>query len=560
MDPIWLENYPADVPKTIDYPVVPVTDLWDKACSQFPDRVMLSFEGFRLTFRELMNKAESFATSLHDLGIRRGDRVAILMPNLPSYVIAFLGIVKVGAIVTQINPLYVAREIEYTLNNAEPRAIVTVSLRALPCYDHLKKVLVNTPSVEHVIVTSVGDGLPPLKQFLYNLFMGGLREKREIAKDHLRFARLVNVEPSPPRFPVNPREDTLLLQYTGGTTGVSKGAELTHENIVANVFQGRAILTPRVKDGEEIALLTLPLFHQFGAFVCILALQAAATIVALPNPRDISHLLKLIQKERVTMFAGVPALYNAIINHPKVTTHDLTSIKVCISGAAPLPPEIPRRFEELTQGRLIEGYGMTETSPLTHVNPVFGREKIGSVGLPVPNTNVRIIDPEDGHDLGIDEPGEILIRGPQVMKGYWRMPEETAQVLRDGWMHTGDIGKMDEEGYFWIVDRKKDMIISSGFNVYPREIEDILYEMPAILEAAVVGVPDPKRGESAKAFVVLKEGQSVTEEELEAFCRENLAKYKVPAYYEIRESLPKSAIGKILRRTLAAEEREKQPK
>ncbi|MHA2369563.1 MAG: long-chain-fatty-acid--CoA ligase [Candidatus Hodarchaeales archaeon] len=559
MDPIWLDHYPNEVPKSIDYPVIPVTDLWDKACSQFPDRPMISFEGFRLTFRELMIKAESFATSLHDLGIRRGDRVAILMPNLPSYVIAFLGIIKAGAIVTQINPLYVAREIEYTLNNAEPQAIVTASLRALPCYEQLKRALPNAPSVEHVIVTSVGDGLPPLKRLLYNLFMGGLREKRAIDKGHLRFTQLVNIEPAPPRFPVNPRDDTLLIQYTGGTTGVSKGAELTHANIVANIFQGRAILTPRIKDGEETALLALPLFHQFGAFVCILAFQAAATIVALPNPRDISHLLKTIQKEKITMFAGVPALYNAIINHPKVINHDLTSIKVCISGAAPLPPEIPRRFEKLTQGRLIEGYGMTETSPLTHINPVFGREKIGSVGLPVPNTEVRIVDPE-GQDLGIDEPGEILIRGPQVMKGYWRMPEETAQTLIDGWMHTGDIGKMDEEGYFWIVDRKKDMLISSGFNVYPREIEDILYEMPAILEAAVVGVPDPKRGESAKAFVVLKEGQSVTEEELEAFCRKNLAKYKIPAYYEIRETLPKSAIGKILRRTLAAEEREKQQK
>jgi long-chain acyl-CoA synthetase len=289
MDPIWLEHYPNDVPKSIAYPVIPVTDLWDKACSQFPDRPMLSFEGFVLTFRELMNKAASFATSLHDIGIRPGDRVAILMPNLPSYVIAFLGILKAGAIVAQINPLYVAREIEYTLNNAEPRAIVTASLRALPCYDQLKRALANTPSVEHVIVTSVGDGLPPLKRLLYNLFKGGLREKRAVDKDHLRFAQLVGIEPAPPRFPVNPKEDTLLLQYTGGTTGVSKGAELTHANIVANIFQGRAILTPRVKDGEEIALLALPLFHQFGAFVCILALQAAATIVALPNPHPHNH-------------------------------------------------------------------------------------------------------------------------------------------------------------------------------------------------------------------------------------------------------------------------------
>ena len=345
------------------------------------------------------------------------------------------------------------------------------------------------------------------------------------------------------------------LQYTGGTTGVSKGAMLTHRNLAVNVFQTAAWFTGMVPGGE-ISLAALPFFHVFGLTVCMnLSVAYGATQVLVPNPRDIPKLVKLIAKHRPTLFPAVPAMFNAINQFPGIDKLDISSIKGCFSGSAPLPLEVLERFEKLTGGKITEGFGMTESSPVTHANPLYGVRKPGSIGIPLPSTDARIVDLEQGvRDLPVNEDGELLLRGPQVMTGYWGRDDETAITIRDGWLYSGDIVRMDEDGYFYIVGRKKDMIIAGGFNIYPREIDEILYENPKVLEAAAVGVPDERRGETVKAFVVLRPGETATEEEIIAYCRDRMAPYKVPRSVEFRTDLPKSTIGKVLRRVLRDEE------
>ncbi len=553
-EPIWLKHYDKGVPHHIDYPSIPVHALLERTAERFPDRVATDFFNATLTYRQLLEQANRFAAALQGLGVKKGDRVAIVLPNSPQYVVAFFGILKAGGIAVNHNPLYTAAELEHQLNDAGCTAAVILDL----VYPKLQEILPRT-RLRQVIVTRIQDGMPwylrPLVQ---------LKQRKEGQAVRVlygptthRWTRLLKEAPATPKpVPVEP-DDVALFQYTGGTTGVPKGAMLTHRNLVANMHQVRAWMADLAKDGEEVTLCALPFFHVYGMTVGMgLSVVGGFRMVLVPRV-DVEELMKLIEKKRVSVFPGVPTLYMRINTHPRVKEYDLSSIRACISGAAPLPAEVQKTFEQITGGKLVEGYGMTEASPVTHSTPLQGLRKIGSVGIPFPDTLAWIVD-EEGNFLPIGEVGEIVVKGPQVMKGYWNRPEANEQVfLPGGWLRTGDIGRMDEDGYFYIVDRKKEMINVSGLKVYPREVEEVLYTHPAVREAAVVGTPDPKSGERVKAFVALKEGAQATEEELIAYCRERLARYKVPVAVEFRDELPKSLVGKILRRVLWEEEQKK---
>ena len=466
---------------------------------------------------------------------------------------------RAGGAVVQTNPLYKPRELEELYADAGATVVVTLDI-FLP---NLLKAKPKTP-VKHVVVADVGDFLPGLLAKLYPI-----KKKKDLKKEGhwpLKIPRepwvhtfrdLLETPAEPGKeAAVDVEKDVAVFQYTGGTTGTPKGAMLTHYNLVANVHQGVAWL-PHAKPGGDRMMAALPMFHVFGLTVAMLvSVKLAASMVLHPNPREIDKILKLVTKTKPTLFPGVPTMYVAMLNHPKLGKADLRSIKACLSGAAPLPLEVSRKWEKMTGGKLVEGYGLSEASPITHANPLTPDGLVKEcIGLPVPDTDVKIVDPETGtREMPPGEPGELCIRGPQIMKGYWGKPEETANVLRDGWLYTGDIAKIDEDGYFHIVERKKDMIIASGYNVYPREVEEILFQHPAVQEAAAIGVPDPYRGETVKAFVVLKAGSTATDQEVIAFCKERLAAFKVPKAIEFRKELPKSLVGKVLRRTLRDEE------
>lgn len=449
------------------------------------------------------------------------------------------------------NPLYIERELIYQLNDSSCKTILCLDL----LYPKVKNVKDKT-ELKNIIVTSIKDYLPFPLNLLYPIKQ---RKEGHVVKIEKEpglcfFKELLNkYSPSPPDVETS-QEEVALLQYTGGTTGISKGCMLTHKNLIANTLQCGSWFVESV-EGKEIMLSALPFFHVFGMTVVMLySVQSGFNMVLVPK-FDTESVLKLVKKYRPTIFPGVPTMYSAINHYPNVEEYDLSSIKYCISGAAPLPVEVCKRFEELTGAKLVEGYGLTETSPVTHCNPFEGLRKIGSIGLPFPDTDCKIMDLEKGEKkIPIGEIGELAIFGPQVMKGYLNKPDETRAVLRDGWCYTGDIAKRDEDGYFYIVDRKKDMIISGGFNIYPREVEEVLYEHPKVREAAVVGIPDPKYGESVKAFISIEEGEKTTEEEIIQFCKKNLAKYKIPKSVEFRKEMPKTLVGKVLRRVLVEEE------
>jgi len=534
------------VERSLPYPAIPVSGLLDSAASRFPAVTATRFYAARLSYAELHRRAASLAASLVSMGVKPGDRVGLLLPNCPQFPIAFFATLRAGAIAVPTNPLYTPREIETQYRDAGVETVVCADI----FLKHLLTARVKT-AVKRVIVTDIKEYLPFPLSALYPI-----KKKKDFGNVIVpsepwirRLPDLLRIANKPPELAVKP-DDVAVLQYTGGTTGTPKGAMLTHRNLVANAMQSAAWL-PIKEPGKEMFLSVIPFFHVYGLTTALLApISMAATLVIHANPREIPAILKLAHKTRPTIFPGVPTMYVAIINRPDIAKYNLRSIKACISGAAPLPPEVRRKFEALTGGKLVEGYGLTEASPVTHANPIFGLYKEG-IGIPLPDTEARIVDVETGSKvLATGEPGELCIRGPQVMKGYWGKPEETAGVLRDGWLHTGDIATMDGDGYFAIVDRKKDVILASGYNVYPREVEDALFEHPAILEAAVIGVPDEYRGETVKAFIVLKGGKVATEEEIRAFCKERLAPFKVPRQIEFRKELPKTLVGKVLRRAL----------
>ena len=551
----WLKLYPEQIAKNVYYRADTLPQLLKYAANEYPKHKAIHFMGKEMTFKTLYKKTLQFAAYLQHLGVKKGDRVAVMLPNIPQTVISFYAILQAGAIAVPVNPLYQEREIEFIMKDSGAKVIITLDM----LYNRVERVMKQI-DLEHIIVTSIKDYLPFPKNIIYPFIQAKEQGKPPTITSsnstHLFTQTLKSKESVLKEVPINFEEDIAILQYTGGTTGFPKGVILTHQNLVANTSMCRQWLY-KMEKGKEKMLAVMPLFHVYGLMtVLVLSVMEVYKMILVPK-FDASGLLKTIHKQKPTVFPGAPTIYIGLMNHPDISQYDLSSIKGAISGSAPLPVEVIEKFEEKTGGKIVEGYGLTETSPVTHVNFLWDNEIVkGSIGVPWPGTDAAIFSLESGEILPVGEVGELAIKGPQVMKGYWNNEEETNKVLKDGWLLTGDIAYMDEKGYFYIVDRKKDIIIAGGFNIYPREIEEVLYEHPAVMEASVVGVKDPYRGETVKAFIVLREGMTVTEEELNQFMRRKLASFKVPRIYEFREELPKTAVGKVLRRQLKKESEE----
>jgi long-chain acyl-CoA synthetase len=548
-DRVWLRKYPPDVPAHVDIPNVLLTDLLRASVDRWPDRTAIIFYGARWTYRQFWREIERFAAAMRKDGVGAGDRVALYLPNCPLYPIAFFATLRLGAIVVQVSPLYLGQDLSRLLKDSGAKAAVTLEI----LFPNLAKVR-GESAVAVAYVARLREFYPLHLRPLVNLV---LRRRQHLPTDFPTepwvrpYATARRTLEGVPPHPADPATTVAVFQYTGGTTGVPKAAMLTHRNLVANVTQGNAWNTSRVS-GSEVIMAAIPFFHVYGLTVALLmGFADGATVVIQTNARNVRELLKLIDRHQPTQFPGVPALYNAFNQQPDISKFRTRSIRYCLSGSAPLPLEVARRFESLTGGAIVEGYGLSETSPATHVNPLRGERRAGSVGLPLPDTDQRITDPGTGTKvLATGEVGELEVRGPQVMLGYYQHPEDTSAVLREGWFRTGDIARIDADGYCFIVDRKKDMINVGGLKVYPRDVEEVLFQHPAVQDAAVVGVPDPELGEAVKAFVVRTPGSTVSAEELIAFVRERLAHFKAPKSVEFRDALPKSGVQKVLRRVL----------
>ncbi len=551
----WFRFWPEGVPKHIEYPLVPLSELLKNTAQKYPNSVATIYFDRGITYKGLDTATDKFAVALSKLGVKKGDKVALFLPNVPQFIVSYYGALRIGAIVTAISPLYKEREVEHQLVDSEAETIVSLDM----LFPIVEKVWERT-KLKRAIITNLKEFMP-----FATAAIGSLLRKIPLLKIERKpnvsfFQELLRDNlPEPPKVEINPKEDLATLQYTGGTTGLSKGAMLTHMNLVSNAVACAEWL--QGKTGEECFLTVLPLSHIYGMTTGMNApIYLAGKMVTLPRFDAVSS-LRAIEKHKVTVFCGAPTLYALLLAHRDLKKYNLKSVRFCISGAAPLPPEVQKKWLEVTGGVLVEGYGLTESSPCTHCNPLdrsMKKVKIGSIGLPWPDTDAKIMDIETGEkELGTGEVGELVVKGPQVMKGYWKMPEETATVLRGEWLYTGDIGKMDEDGYFYITDRKKDLIKYKGYSVYPREIEDVLYEHPAVKLCAVVGKPDAIASEIPKAFVVLKDGATASEEEIKKFVNEKLAPYKAIRELEFRKELPMTLVGKVLRRVLQEEERQK---
>ena len=548
----WLNHYETGVLESLEYENTTLPQFLEQSAAEFPERMALSFQGYRVTYRQFQDMVDRCAAGLSGLGIGKGDAVAILLPNVIPCVVAYYAILKIGAVAVMNNPLYSDRELEHQFNDSGAKALITLDLLANRMIDLRPKT-----SIRQIVVTSIGDYLPFPKNLLFPLVgkKKGLAADVKAADDLFRWkAFLADQTETPPAAAVD-FDDVAMYQYTGGTTGVSKGVMLTHGNLSKQVQQVRAWF-PEFNRGDEIMLGALPFFHVFGLSTAMnFAIYMGWGDILVPKPQP-DALLETIRKFRPTFAPLVPTMYIGILNDPRIDSIDMTCLRGCFSGSAPLPVEVIRGFEDRTGAIIVEGFGMTESSPVTHINPFAqGSRKVGSIGVPITDTEARIVSLEDGHtDMPIGESGELIIRGPQVMKGYWQRPDATADTIRDGWLYTGDIATMDEDGYFYIVDRKKDMIISGGYNVYPRDIEEVFFEHPQVMEAAAIGVPHETRGEQVKVFVIPREGETVTEQDLMDYCKERLARYKWPTVIEIRDELPKTNVGKVLKKDLRAEE------
>ena len=561
MDAPWTRFYEEGVPKSITYPAWTLPDLLDASAKEFPDHRALTFfadpklPSSQMTYRELRDATLRFAAALSAQGVKKGDRVAIMLPNCPQFPIAFFGLLRLGAIAVNTNPLYVAREMKEQF--ADAGAETAVLLNAfVPRLDEIKA----QTAIKKVIVVDVAETLGFPWASIVRLVQRKHGEFVDVRPggDVMLFRDLLAAHPpAPPPVDIAP-SDVALFQYTGGTTGVPKAAMLTHANLVANTLQLAAWFA-RAQRGREVVMAAIPFFHVYGMTVCmIFGLYIGGEVVMVPRPRPVDVVMRVIQKRKASIFPGVPTLYTAINHHPDVKKYALGSVKLCLSGAAPLPMEVAETFERITGGRLVEGFGMTESSPVAIANPLFGERRAGTIGLPMPDTDAKIVDLETGATLGPGKEGELAISGPQVMKGYWGRDDETALTIKNGWLHTGDIATMDADGFFTIVDRKKDMIAASGLKVLPREVEEVLFQHPKVLEAVVAGIPDTYRGETVKAYIVLKPGVQATPEEIIEHCKGKLAGFKVPRQVEFRTELPKTMVGKVLRRVLVEEEKKKQ--
>jgi len=562
----WFASYPPDVPPSLEpYPEESVFTMLEASARRFPERPALAWFGRHMSYAQLLAEVERCSAMLAQMGIEKGDRVALIMPNAPHYTIAYYATARIGGVITGCNPLYTQREMSHQLQDCGAKVVIVCDLM----YSDFADVFAEL-KIPNVVVMRLNDYMPLVKKLLAPIAVFKKQQRAQgkpwppVPKDALvhRWHKAMTAAGTiPPVATVKPREDAAGLIYTGGTTGVSKGAALSHMNITANARQARAWF-PSILDGEDAVLGVLPFFHSFGMVAQNLAIVKGLKLIPVANPRDIHMVLESIAKEKASLFAGVPRMYIALNEHPKTPEFDLKSLKVCVSGGAPLPAAVAAEFGRITGGAsLLEGYGLTETSPLATANPFTGERRVGSIGLPAPDTDIRLMSLDDPDaDVAQGEPGELCIKGPQVMLGYWKRPEETALAIRNDWFHTGDIAVMDPDGYFRIVDRLKDMIIVSGFNVYPTEVEDVLYHHPKVSKCAVVGVPDERTGERVKAFVVLKEGQTLTAEELMTWCKDpeqGLTGYRAPHEVEFRDALPETMIGKVLRRVLQEEERAK---
>ena len=558
----WLAHYDKGVPQTIEYPKAPLFHFLEQAARKYPDHACTIFNGAVISYKEMNALSDHMAAALVELGVKKGDRVGIFMPNVPQFVVAYFGILKAGGVVVAVNPTYPPDEVLTPVNDADIQIMFTLTR----FYNVLKTVREKS-KLRKIIVTNVKEALPPVLRILFTL----VREKKEghhiegIANEDVWMKDLLAKHANSPRpqVEVSP-DDTALFQYSGGTTGVPKGAVATHSNVMADTLMIKSWMV-NLEEGREITLMAIPLFHVYGMVAGMtFSMASGASMVMVPNARDIPSVLENIHKYKPSIFPGVPSLYNAINNRPEVKAGkvSLHSIKACISGSAPLMRETKETFEALSGGKVFEGFGMSETPTATHCNPLLGENRTGSIGLPLPNVDAKIISLDDGEtELPIGEVGELVVNGPMVMKGYHNMPTETANTLRkikDGktWLFTGDIARMDEDGYFYIVDRKKELIKPGGFQVWPREVEEAISAHPKVLEVGVGGIPDPNRGETVKAWIVVKPGEALTVDELKAFCKEHLAPYKVPTHYEFRKELPKTTVGKILRRELVRQHKE----
>jgi long-chain acyl-CoA synthetase len=549
MEKLWYKSYAKGIPHQLHYEPTPMPEALARTAREFPDQTALIFIDSKVSYRQLNDMANRFAHALIDMGVKPGDKVAMLMPNMPQLVAATYGAWRAGAVVVMNNPLYTDVELEYQFNNSESTFLVAIDL-ICPRMIALRP----KTKIENLVAAHIRDHLKfPKKQLLPLVAKDKHRNIPPTPNVHEWTDLLKKYPASDPKVPID-FDGLACLQYTGGTTGVSKGVMLSHANLSKNVQQIAAWF-PGFNKGEITHLGVLPIFHSFGLTCCMnICVWMGWADVLIPRPEP-QAILEAIHKYRINFFPAVPTMYVGVLNHPEASKYSLTSIKGCFSGAAPLPVEVIRDFEAKTGSQICEGYGLSETSPVVTTNPYGGKTKVGSIGLPVSDTDIKIVDLADGtREMPVGETGEVLVKGPQVTSGYYKMPEETANAVKDGWLYTGDIGKMDAEGYFYIVDRKKDMVIAGGYNIYPREIDEVLFEHPKVLEACAVGIPDPYRGETIKAFVVLKPGETLTEEEVIKYCGEKLAKYKVPKKVEFMASLPKSGVGKVLRKELRAME------
>ncbi|MCQ2444800.1 MAG: long-chain fatty acid--CoA ligase [Mailhella sp.] len=550
--PAWMAHIAEGAPVHPDLTPRSLQSYLDEAAEKYGDHTAVIFQNLRLTYRQLKDRAEAFAASLRGLGVNPGDRVAIMMPNMPQTVISFWGALKAGAVVVMTNPLYMEKELTHHFTDSNPKVLITMDLfwsKIAPLRDKLK--------VETYVVSRIADGLA----FPLNLLQPlqarkqGTWTKIACGGSVVPWKKLAGTSRRYSCTPEEPAKALALLQYTGGTTGFSKGAMLTHANLSSQIQQLMAIIQCDASNSSHIFLSIMPFFHVFGLVGTMLlpTVMAAPTI---PVPRFSPHeMLELIKKHRPTFFVGAPSIYISLMQQKDISRYDLTCIKLCISGSSPFPQASMKQFQELTHAHITEGFGLTEASPVVAANPLYGLQKIGSIGIPIPETEVRIISLDDGTtELGDNESGELVVRGPQVMLGYWNHPEETAAPVVDGWLHTGDIAYRDSDGYYYIVDRKKDMAIVGGYNVFPREIDEVLHEYPKIKEAVSLSVPHKFRGEILKAYIVPKDGEKISKTEIAAFLRSKLADYKVPKLFEFREELPKSLVGKVLRRALREEE------
>ena len=546
----WHRHYDPGVPAGLTYEGLLVHGFLERSARLYPDATALIFLNCRITYRELKEEVDRFATVLAGFGVTKGSRVAIQLPNLPQTVIAFYATLSLGAQAVMTNPLYVEREIEHQWRDAGCTVAVVADFLFARRIDGMRAKL----PVEHYVIASI----PEYLKFPLNL-LAPLKLRRakpplmasvaESASVHRMRKLMQATTPAPPAVAID-LDEVAVLQYTGGTTGLSKGAMLTHRNLSCNVQQVAAWFVD-AKPGAEVMLGCLPFFHVFGLTVAMMfSISIGAAVVLMPDPRDVKQMVSNIAKHRVTLFPGVPAMFNGINHASGLSGLDLTSVRSCFSGSAPLPREVLQRFEALTGSKIVEGYGLTEASPVTHANPLNGQRKIGSIGVPLPDTDMKVVSLEDGTPVAEGEAGELLIKGPQVMAGYWRQPEETQATLDEGWLRTGDLATVDADGYCFIVGRRKDLIIVSGYNVHPDEVDAVLMAHPDVREAATIGVPDEKRGETVKSFVVRRAGSQVTAEALVEYSRTQLASYKIPRQIEFLDELPKSSVLKVLRREL----------